>query len=169
MFAYCLNYPVACVDSEGTFPWLAAIATVAYAVAACVDVIKIATGDVQAKENTDGSVTVVNSKDIITPSAMLMYSFYLNHFSEYSDNIKGTTYGLYYEWAVHNVAYYGLTAAESVGMNTGRLREQAEDVDVEETIFNDNRHGAAGTIMKVAYSITRPLPAIIDGVVCLLD
>lgn len=81
--------------------------------------------------------------------------------------INGTILGMEFEWFVHNVAYQGLSVLKNLGINDlfgrdmDKLMDQAKDVDLGKTIFDDD-HGWIGNVMKGAYCVANPVAAVID-------
>ena len=163
MFAYCNNNPVNHKDETGKIPW-----TIIDGVVQLVkDIYQLIRDDDKkvtiTKDEYDGktNITINNSASITTPTVKFVYSFYLNNFSEYSDDIKGSTAGMVFEWEVHNVTYYVLQVAKDFGIDKPELIESAESVDLGPTIYNDN-HGGSGDIMKALYSASNPITALFD-------
>lgn len=166
MFAYCNNNPVNHKDETGKIPW-----TIIDGVVQLVkDIYQLIRDDDErvttTKEEYNGktNIKINNSASIITPAVKFAYSFYLNHFSEYRDDIKGSTAGMVFEWEVHNGAYYGLQVANAVGFDVSSLIESAKSVDLGRTIYDDN-HEFSGSVMKWFYSITNLTSAIYDAMV----
>ena len=101
------------------------------------------------------------------------YSFYVNHFSEYQDDIRGSTVGMAFEWFVHNVAYVAYSTIDSFGLGSifgmssddlqGKM-DQARDVDIGAAIYADN-HGGWSNAMQITYGILFPIPSISDRII----
>ena len=119
---------------------------------------------VSATKNSDGTIKIRNSYSVKTPLVRYAFSFWLNHFSEYSDDIGGSTGGIAYEWELHNVAYNALSILEVFGADVSEKKKQARDVDVGYTIFAD-KHKFPSFVMKVLYCVERPFSALIDGII----
>ena len=130
MFAYCNNNPVMYKDPNGEF--LSPIISILGTIGAIVNTVN----DIKTSHTIDGDHVFVNqnvkiegSNSITTPWVIYGYSFYLNHFREDTKNvIQGRTFGLSYEWALHNFA-----ALLGIG------GKQATSLDVGASIFADGR------------------------------
>jgi len=166
MYAYCNNNPVMCVDKSGDFfEWIVLGIVVGCLVGATVsDVKHISEGDVSVEttinESGEEGVRVNDSYKIKTPWVQFGYSFWLNHINkDTKDIIAGTTTGVQYEWAVHNVAY----VFYSVLKNDQKV-EDAKSVDVGRTIFADS-HGKMSDLMQFSYMSRGIISWVIDFVV----
>ena len=71
--------------------------------------------------------------------------------------IDGTTFGVAYEWMLHNFAYAG---ASILGLN--KYKDQAQSVDIGKTVFADPHDGFIGHSMKIPYIVLFPIAAVID-------
>ena len=138
MFAYCNNNPVMYTDPNGDFAieGIIAIIIVVVAVAATAnDIYQIFFRNDKFKDNgalnvsaSDDNVHIKNSYKILTPWMRYGYSFYLNHFNKTTkDVIQGSTYGIQYEWELHNYAAW-------IGFG-----DSAKHLDVGKTIFSDGK------------------------------
>ncbi|MCI5745461.1 MAG: hypothetical protein MR270_04180 [Erysipelotrichaceae bacterium] len=104
---------------------------------------------------SEDNVHIENSYKILTPWIRYCYSFYLNHFNPNTKNvIKGGTFGVQFEWELHNYAAW-------VGIGG----EPAEHVDLGETIYADGKfhpliddhknitsEGIMSLIMRIVYT-----------------
>ena len=171
LFAYCENNPIMGYDPDGTII-LAIIVTIIAATAAAMtvhDIVKIKELEAQTKkESPFNNVTIKNSYQIYTPWVRFAYSSYLNYVNDDAQNIiKGTTFGVEFEWGIHNVVYYGAKALQTAGINDlfgepiENIIAQAQEVDIGESIFDDN-HGSLSTAMFIGYAITNPIAALLD-------
>jgi len=166
MFAYCGNAPVNHKDVTGK----TAMVIIDVVVRLIKDIYQLVRDDDQrvsvTKEQNNGetNIRINNSASIVTPTVQYVYSVYLNHFSEYKDDINGSTAGMMFEWEVHNAVYYALQAAKNVGIDRSDLIKRAESVDLGPTIYHD-KHGDAGSVMKWLYSVTNLVSAIYDAMV----
>ena len=187
MFAYCGNNPAINTDPSGKFFANILINTIANIGANVVaisevsaltvhDIYQIFRNDengVVLSKNNDGSIKIKNSASISTPWMQFGYSFYVNHFSEYQDDIRGSTVGMAFEWFVHNVAYVAYSTIDSFGLGSifgmssddlqGKM-DQARDVDIGATIYADN-HGGWSNAMQITYGILFPIPSISDRII----
>ena len=93
---------------------------------------------------------------------------FVNHFSEGRDVIKGTSDGVAFEWAAHNVANYICKAVSLVGADVSKAIDQTNDADVGATIFSDT-HKTVGTIMKISYVLSNPCSALMDALIHLVQ
>ena len=180
LWCYCGNNPIINVDEDGSF-FLTIVRIIAVSIVAAVfvaatvnDIYQIASGnvdvdvDVNPDSITDSNVAINDSYKILTPLMRYGYSFYLNHInSKTRDIIKGTSFGIEYEWRIHNVVYYGGKALKFVGVENlfGKsiegLIEQSSNVDIGASIFEDN-HDAASGILHLGYLVHNPFGAIHD-------
>ena len=86
------------------------------------------------------NVKINGSSKVLTPWMQFAYSFYLNHIkSDTRDIIKGSTFGVQFEWLLHNIYY----------LFNGNI--DAKDVDVGPTIFADNHKDNISDAMKLFY------------------
>ena len=187
MFAYCGNNPAINTDPSGKFfanILINTIANIGANVAAISEVSALTVHDIYQifrndengvvlSKNNDGSIKIKNSASISTPWMQFGYSFYVNHFSEYQDDIRGSTVGMAFEWFVHNVAYVAYSTIDSFGLGSifgmssddlqGKM-DQARDVDIGATIYADN-HGGWSNAMQITYGILFPIPSISDRII----
>ena len=172
LYAYCGNNPVMGYDPNGTFfitigvllviaKVVATIVVIAAVAATVHDVYQLESGEVNAtptdsREDEDSfndNVQIINSRKILTPWIQFGYSFYLNHINENTKNvIRGSSFGVQYEWQLHNVAYY-----LGIGNKTS-----AESVDIGKTIFADSHDDIMGYGMKLSYVLYNPVCFICD-------
>ena len=161
LYAYCGNNPVNRIDPAGEFFDLILIISVVVIVIAYVieDIYYLTDAEedekviVEMPESDNGEVEIKNSYKIKTPIVRFGYSLYLNHFNEETkDYFTGTTFGLEYEWFLHNTAYY---------LSNGKL-DNAADLNVGNTIFSDKHGGVAEHGMKISYMVISPIIALID-------
>ncbi len=91
---------------------------------------------------------------------VVMYKYIENH---RGDEIAGSTAGVVYEWAVHNIAYNVGKLAVSIGFDEWGTRTKAkgQTLDVGQTIFNDS-HGVMSVFMWATYCIGSPFSAAYD-------
>lgn len=82
-----------------------------------------------------------------------MYSFIKEH---RSDEVSGTTTGVVFEWAVHNIVY-----AVGKAVNDTTLMQKGETLDFGNTIWSDN-HNTSSALMLIAYIIVCPFQAMVD-------
>ena len=187
MFAYCGNNPAINTDPSGKFfanILINTIANIGATIAAISEVSALTVHDIYQifrndengvvlSKNNDGSIKIKNSASISTPWMQFGYSFYVNHFSEYQDDIRGSTVGMAFEWFVHNVAYVAYSTIDSFGLGSifgmssddlqGKM-DQARDVDIGATIYADN-HGGWSNAMQITYGILFPIPSISDRII----
>ena len=128
LYAYCQNNPVMNYDSDGNVSELlisALIGLVILAVGLTVhDVANLSNVEII---NTNDNVKIKGSHNIVTPWMQWIYGFYLNHINnDTKDIIKGTTFGIQYEWFVHNIAYY-----------VGFKQSRADPVDIGASIYSN--------------------------------
>lgn len=148
LYAYCGDNPVMYTDPDGTsFLLVAGIVLGLAALAATIqDIVQIANGNITSTVTTTaqgGNVQIKNSYKIITPWMQWGYSVYLNHFnSNTKDVIKGSSFGVQYEWMLHNAAYY-----------LGIEQERTRDVDIGASIFSDSHKSTMGRAMKFSYML----------------
>ena len=169
LYAYCSNNPIMYTDPRGHF-----ISSLLYLAASIHDACQLVLGfNVTVTENEDdpsqNNVKIENSYRLITPWGQYGYAFYLNHFrDDTKDVLKGSTLGIQFEWAVHNLANLGLSL---IGQES--MAESARSVDIGGTIWHDNHPEGIESVMslgmKVLYCIRTPIFAILDAIVCLTE
>ena len=101
---------------------------------------------------------------MITPWVKLGYAIYLNHLNQDTkDVIDGTSFGLLFEWQVHDLAYDFLSIIDIfVDSDTiTKYKDSAQSVDVGRTIYSDN-HGILSWVMWVLYKFSNPVSSIVD-------
>ena len=105
--------------------------------------------------SSGGEVTVTNSHEIDNALVMYGYSVYLNHINEDTkDIIKGSSWGVTYEWALHNLSY---DVGELFGIES--LVESGKNLSVGATVYNDydgsdwGKRKAMSVVMKIGYVI----------------
>jgi hypothetical protein len=79
-----------------------------------------------------------------------------------------------FEWTIHNAGYYVFGAGEAVcdmaGIDypdMGDWKDSCSEVDLGPTIYHDSgdgTRGAMGTAMKITYTITCPVFALLDKI-----
>ena len=177
MYAYCNNNPVMYVDPEGCMlDYNATPDTPAAAVGAFIGNLIYSLGlywyehdkeieknlNYDVKYSNDGNITgarIENSYQVTNP--LVMYE----HINENRDKeVSGTSTGVVFEWMLHNAAYFYYS-----GLGNVEKANQAKDVDIGKTIFDDYEHGWQSLGMKMAYFITRPITAICDFVIYCFD
>ena len=151
-------------DPSGRFPWL--IILVAVAIVATVnDIYEITREDNGVEATASGdNVHIKNSSKIITPWVKLGYSIYLNHFNEKTkDAIDGSSFGVFFEWQIHDLAYYGLSFIDLFvdSDNVTSYKDSAQSVDVGKTIYSDD-HGAFSWVMWGLYIFSNPVSSVVD-------
>ncbi len=170
MFAYCGNNPVNCVDPTGEAWWYwlcyAVSPVVTTVLATANDIYQIASGAVKPLENDEqDSVQIQNSNKILTPMATLALSFTYNHINLKSkDVIEGSTYGVFVEWKLHNIAYDVLT----VFNGKDALIKSSAHADFGRTIFSDTEHDIASVAMHSLYIngiVRHPISVIYDIII----
>ncbi len=165
LFTYCINNPTTNADPHGQFPeWLFFLKDL-YEFGN--DIYQLLRNDdkrVYATKKYDDSITIMNSASIRTSIVKHAYSFWLNNFSEYRDEIGGTTTGIVYEWELHNAAYKGFLVMQFLGVDVTDKIESAQHVDIGYTIFRDN-HGFSSHAMQAMYFLSHPISALIDSII----
>ncbi len=184
LYAYCLNNPVMYIDPYGHGVITIAIVMGLAFIAGYLtgrDVGLISKGNVKAESITEAngeqSVQIKNSYKIITPWVIYGYSFYLAHINEETkDIIKGSAFGVAYEWELHNLAYYGFNVINGAmilfNADNTKIKNkmyQAMHVEVGATIFSDKHKegldGIFSILMKFTYISAHPIIAIIDLII----
>ena len=169
VFVYCANNPVLRVDPTGCF-----IKNIIKIVDFVIDAFQFYRNDdkkVKAVDNEDGTIKIKNSANIKTRTARLGYSFYLNHFSEFKDVIKGSSYGVEFEWKVHNIMFDITDSAERIGISNPkikRIKDSSYEADIGSTIYADS-HGPKSILMQAMYFMVMRLPAEIDLAISLFQ
>ena len=149
LYSYSNNNPETNYDPDGHLG-LFIFLTLGYwislgAVVTIHDLVSLSKLEITPNQN-DGNVEIKNSYLIFTPWMQYFFAFSLNHFDNKTKSIiQGSTFGVQFEWFLHNV-YYCFTHASN-----------AKDLDVGSTIFADVGHGYKGDLMKIAYMIVRAL------------
>ena len=181
LYAYCFNNPVNMDDQDGNWPkWLKKAAkwvknkVIDPIVDFCEDVVESAVTKVYnyysalgvTTEETTKGIRINNSYRVGGFLAKYAYSYYLNHYSEYKDEIDGSTMGMAFEWDVHNVGFYVTSIVKAVGISPGfinDLNESTRNVDLGNTIYDD-RHSVS-FLMWGLYVIFLPDYALYDGII----
>lgn len=145
LYAYSKNNPVMYYDpsGHGFFAFMASLVIAAAITLSIIDAENYKKIEVKV-DKKKGDVEIRNSYMIITPWMQFFYSVYLNHFREDTKNIiKGSSFGVQFEWLAHNTAYF-FTGDETM-----------RDANIGATIFSDPSevHGLKSEIMKVSYNI----------------
>ena len=148
LYAYCSNNPVMYVDPTGEIAgWIIALIIVVVTVN---DISKLNDENVKISDSNnddvDDTVKIENSYEIVTPWVQYGYSIYLNYFREDTkDIIDGSSFGMQFEWELHNVAY-----AFSSVFDLEEYKGQSKHVDLGSTIFEDD-HGFLSYVMFAMY------------------
>jgi len=139
------------VDPTGEIAWwIIALIVIVLIDITMDDIVQISSGNVNAKvctnEDGESSVEIENSYKIITPWVQYGYSVYLNYSREDTkDIIDGSSFGMQFEWELHNVAY-----AFSSVFGLEKYKGQSEHVNLGSTIFEDD-HGFLSYAMFAMY------------------
>ena len=86
---------------------------------------------------------------------------------ETKGKINGAILGMEFEWFAHNVTYQRLSALNHLGINDlygrdmDKLMDQAKDVDLGKTKFDDD-HGWIRNVMKGVCCVENPVGIVID-------
>ena len=169
MFVYCGNNPVMYADYFGCLPqWLENVAnwvddSVIQPIANTIPIYRVIKDLTELDELeatvSDEEVTVINSYKIDSLLVNYGYSIYLNHFNKKTrDVIKGASFGVTYEWALHNIGY-------DIGnlFGIGSLVSSGEVLTVGATVYNDyevsefNERKLFSVAMKIGYAVIGPI------------
>ncbi|MBR1890940.1 MAG: RHS repeat-associated core domain-containing protein [Clostridia bacterium] len=170
LYAYCANNPIMHIDPDGSvfgsalFLVLAVMFTISD-----INTINQSSDESFHVTTASDKIEIQQSYRIITPWVQYGYAVYLNYFNDSTkDIIKGTSVGMQFEWAVHNLAFYGLSAAKTIldfiGVGSKSLDddiEQSASVNMEPTIFHD-KHDGLSIAMFCLYYLVSPRTAILD-------
>ena len=141
LYAYCNNNPVMNYDPDGN-----SVAVVIFIILAII-AFNATISDIKSIKNLkvkveNDIVTIKNSYQIVTPWVQMFYSAYLKYFHPEAKNvIKGSLFGVQFEWITHNIAYY-------IGLDT----ISSEELDLSRTIFANQR-----PVIEFLYSIFYPI------------
>ena len=157
MFAYCLNNPCSGFDPYGNYsktsfdntsnaddaPWKIVYSGydyfVSYQGTICTKNIQFGVPIYKASDKNAGAKVIYSHN---TRNLIEMYDFIESHRGE---EVSGTTFGIMWEWIVHNAAYdFG------VFLDIKTLTDRGKDLDIGNTIYDDN-HGIASLAMEASY------------------
>ena len=174
LYAYCENDPINKYDPTGHIGILTIIGIIlgiGALAATANDIYQITRDDGEGLKVSASSnnVHIKNSYKILTPWMRYIYSFYLNHINPNTkDVIQGSSFGVYYEWELHNYAAW-----------LGFGGDSAKHLDVGKSIFSDGEShplidnegdisliGVMSLIMRILYILyPRPIYWIWDLIV----
>ena len=172
MFAYCNNNPVKYADSSGLIPIIIVpnadmyneyIKTGKESVAD--ETIGVDYDEIYGTSyicNDDGTVRIENSYRIT--NIFTMYNYINSH---RGNEIMGTTTGVVFEWALHNLAYSiaeiitHLDVPDSLLKGAEKVMERSGNLDIGRTIYDDD-HGIPTNIMLNWYRLFFPISSVID-------
>ena len=148
------------VDPDGDlFLEILAVLTIIYVVAAAAnDIYQIASGNVSVKTSESSStIEVEDSYKLLLPVSRFGYSMYINHFnSDTKNKVQGTTWGVFFEWEIHNLAY-----AVSAPLGIDSVKSSSKSLNAGRTIFSDDNGQEGGRLafsiaMEAAYTLFTP-------------